>query len=75
MPKVKHVEMEGRVIDCGRGGHFRVLCDTERGEHVVIAKLSGKMRQNRIRIVLGDEVKVLVSPYDPTRGILVFRSR
>ena len=67
-----HVEMAGEVIDCGAGGHFRVECE---GGHIVIAKLSGKMRKNRIRVVLGDQVKVLVSPYDPTRGIIAFRSR
>jgi len=70
--KEEHVEMDGEIVDCGKGGHFRVQCENG---HVVIAKLSGKMRQNHIRVVLGDKVKVLVSPYDSDRGIISFRSK
>ena len=51
MSDSKHIEMEGEVVNCGAGGHFRVLCKTETGEHTIIAKLSGKMRKNRIRVV------------------------
>ncbi len=72
MAKEEHVEMEGCIINCGAGGHFRVEC--EQG-HVVIAKLSGRMRKNRIRVVLGDQVTVAVSPYDASRGLITFRRR
>jgi translation initiation factor IF-1 len=41
----------------------------------VIAKLAGKMRRYRIRVVLGDRVTVAVSPYDPTRGRITYRPR
>lgn len=71
------VEMAGRVIELLGGSMFRVEVDTEEdeAEHVVLATLSGKMRKNKIRVVLGDEVKVSVSPYDPSRGRIVYRKR
>lgn len=72
MAKEEHVEMEGEVISCGTGGIFKVRCDDD---HVVTARLSGRMRKNRIRVVLGDEVKVSVSPYDASRGLITFRKR
>ncbi len=43
--------------------------------HVILAHLSGKMRKNYIRIVPGDKVKVELSPYDLTRGRIIFRER
>ena len=42
--------------------------------HQVLAHLGGKLRKHRIRIVLGDKVTVALTPYDPTRGIVVYRS-
>jgi translation initiation factor IF-1 len=72
VPKEEHIEFEGEVIQCGAGGIFRVLC---KKDHVVVAKLSGKMRKNRIRVVLGDTVKVAVSPYDASKGLITFRNK
>ena len=51
---------------------FRV--ELENG-HVVIAHISGKMRKNYIRILTGDKVTVQLTPYDLTKGRIVFRSR
>lgn len=72
MSREDHIEMEGEVTQCGKGGIFRVLCE---GGNSVFARLSGKMRQNRIRVVLGDTVKVAVGPYDADRGIITFRKK
>jgi translation initiation factor IF-1 len=66
------VAMEGKVVEVLVGGHFRV--DVE-GGHSVLAHLAGRMRRNRIRVVLGDQVTVAVSPYDPSRGLITFRSK
>jgi translation initiation factor IF-1 len=66
-----HVEFEGVIIQCGMGGIFKVQCDA----HVVTAKLGGKMRKHKIRVVLGDEVTVSVSPYDMNRGMITFRKK
>lgn len=72
MSKEHHIEMEGRVIDVSKGIFTVQVLDPECTVH---ARLSGKMRKHKIRVVLGDEVKVEVSPYDPTRGIISFRKR
>ena len=72
MPKEDLVQLEGEVVLIAKGGNFRVRCDNG---HEVLAKLAGRMRRNRIRVVLGDRVTVAVSPYDPSRGFIVFRAR
>src|SRR4030095_1138864 len=66
------VQMEGVVKEVMVGGNFRVEVE---GGHQVLAQLAGNMRRNRIRVVLGDQVTVAVSPYDPTRGLIVFRAK
>jgi translation initiation factor IF-1 len=66
------IEFSGVVTEVLKGGLFRV--ETEAG-HTVLAHMSGKMRRHRIRVVLGDQVTVAVSPYDPSRGRITFRAR
>ena len=66
------IEFTGTVGEVLAGGLFRVQVAPA---HTVLAHLSGKMRKFRIRIVLGDQVTVAVSPYDPTRGRIVFREK
>jgi translation initiation factor IF-1 len=66
------VAMEGKVVEVLVGGNFRVNVE---GGHSVLAHLAGRMRRNRIRVVLGDQVTVAVSPYDPSRGLITFRSK
>ncbi len=72
MPKEDHIEMEGTVVEVLTGGLFRVRTDDGLE---VLAHLAGKMRRYRIRVVLGDRVTVAVSPYDPTRGRIIYRPR
>jgi translation initiation factor IF-1 len=72
MSKDDLIEFDGTVTEVLSGGTFRVLVDED---HQVLAHLSGKMRKHRIRVVLGDKVRVAVSPYDPNRGRVVFRPR
>lgn len=66
------IEFEGTIVEVLSGGTFRV--DVGDG-HQVVAKLAGRMRRHRIRVVLGDRVTVEVSPYDPTRGRVTYRQR
>ena len=73
MSKEELVHLEGLVVLIAKGGNFRVKLD--KGSHEVLAKLAGKVRRHRIRVVLGDRVTVAVSPYDPTRGFIVYRQR
>src|SRR3954465_15975635 len=70
--KEELVHLDGEVILIAKGGNFRVKLDN--GPEV-LAKLAGKVRRHRIRVVLGDRVTVAVSPYDPTRGFIVYRQR
>jgi translation initiation factor IF-1 len=72
MSKEELVHLDGEVILIAKGGNFRVKLDNG---HEVLAKLAGKVRRHRIRVVLGDRVTVAVSPYDPTRGFIVYRQR
>ena len=66
------VAMEGKVVEVLVGGNFRIAVE---GGHNVLAHLAGRMRRTRIRVVLGDQVTVAVSPYDPSRGLITFRSK
>ncbi len=64
------IEIEGTVTEVLPNATFRV--ELENG-HEVLAYLSGKMRQNYIRVLEGDRVKVELSPYDLTRGRVTYR--
>lgn len=68
--KEEKIEVEGTVVEALPGTQFRVELETG---HEVLAYLSGKMRRYYIRILLGDRVKVELSPYDLTRGRIVYR--
>ncbi|MEJ2550257.1 MAG: translation initiation factor IF-1 [Anaerolineales bacterium] len=72
MGKEEKIELEGTVIEALPGTQFRVELDNG---HEVLAYLSGKMRRYYIRILLGDRVRVEVSPYDLTRGRIIYRYR
>ena len=72
MAKADLVPLEGEVVKVSRGGLFHVACENG---HEILAKLSGRARRNRIRVVLGDFVTVSVSPYDASRGFIVYRHR
>jgi translation initiation factor IF-1 len=72
MAKEESIEVEGRVKEALANTQFRVEID---GGHEVIAHIAGRMRRNFIRIIPGDRVKVEISPYDLTRGRIVYRGR
>ena len=64
------VEVEGTVAAVLAGTMFRVKL---RNGHLVLAHISGKMRKRFIRLVIGDEVKLEMSPYDPDKARIVYR--
>ena len=72
LPKEDHIEMEGIVAETLPNTMFRV--ELENG-HTVTAHISGKMRKNYIRILTGDKVTVQLTPYDLTKGRIVYRAR
>jgi len=65
------IQIEGTVREVMSGGLFRV--ESEKGQQF-IAKISGRMRRFHIKVIPGDRVTVAVSPYDPTHGLIVYRS-
>ena len=72
MAKEDSIEMQGTILETLPNTMFRV--ELENG-HVVIAHISGKMRKNYIRILTGDKLTVEMTPYDLSKGRIVFRSR
>jgi len=68
--KEKAIEVEGKVIEPLPNAMFRVELDNG---HKILAHISGKMRMHYIRILPGDRVVVELSPYDLTRGRIVYR--
>jgi translation initiation factor IF-1 len=66
------IEIEGEVTEALPNALFRVKLETGQ---MVLAHVSGKIRKNFIRILPGDKVKVELSPYDLTRGRIIFRGK
>ena len=72
MSKNEQIEMTGKVIETLPNTMFRV--ELENG-HVVIAHISGKIRKHYIRILKGDKVIVALTPYDLSKGRIIFRDK
>lgn len=66
------IEVEGTVLEALPNAMFKVEIDEK---HQVLATLSGRIRMNFVRIVPGDKVRVVLSPYDLTRGRIIWRVR
>lgn len=68
--KSKNIKVDGTVIESLPNAMFRVKLDSG---HLLLAHISGKMRMHYIRILPGDRVTLELSPYDMTRGRIVYR--
>jgi len=64
------IETEGEVLELMPAGSFRVALAND---HEILAHLSGRMRMNKIRLAVGDRVKIQISPYDLSKGRITFR--
>ena len=64
------IEVEGEIVDVLPNQMFKVKL---KNEHVITCYTGGKLRQHRIRLVLGDSVKVEMSPYDLSKGRITYR--
>jgi translation initiation factor IF-1 len=73
MSKGDLLEMEGAIQDALGGGQYTIKVD--QGGAIVRAQLSGRMRRHHIRVLPGDRVRVAVSPYDLSHGLIVYRGR
>lgn len=72
MAKEENIEFEGVVLDTLPNTMFRVKLEND---HIVTAHISGKMRKNYIRILTGDKVRVEMTPYDLTKGRIIYREK
>ena len=70
MSKQDLLQFNGQVIELLKNAMFRVKLENG---HMVTAHTSGKLRKNRIRVLQGDNVTVEVTPYDLTKGRIIFR--
>jgi translation initiation factor IF-1 len=70
MSKQESIQVEGSVVETLPNASFRVKLEND---HIILAHISGKMRMNYIRILPGDKVLIELSPYDLSRGRIVYR--
>ena len=72
MAKEEVIQMQGEIVETLPNATFRVKLENR---HVILGHISGKMRMHYIRILPGDKVTVELTPYDLTRGRIVFRAK
>jgi translation initiation factor IF-1 len=72
MSKEDTIQMQGEILETLPSATFRVKLENG---HVVLGHISGKMRMHYIRILPGDKVTVELTPYDLTRGRIIFRAK
>lgn len=70
MSKTDIIEIKGTIEELLPGAKFRIKLEND---HMVIAHLAGKLRKNNIRLGLGDDVKIEMTPYDLTKGRITYR--
>ncbi|MEA2113108.1 MAG: translation initiation factor IF-1 [Patescibacteria group bacterium] len=74
MPQSKEtITKEGVVLESLPGATFKVKLNNGEGE--ILAHLSGRMRLHRIRVLIGDRVRIEMSPYDKTKGRIIYRDK
>lgn len=72
MAKEELIEFQGVVLELLPNANFKVKLEND---HIILAHTSGKMRKNRIRILVGDKVTVEMTPYDLTKGRIIHREK
>jgi translation initiation factor IF-1 len=72
VPKEEAIKLTGTIDDVLPNTVFRVKLENS---HVITATISGKLRQNNIRLTQGDSVEIEMSPYDLNRGRIVYRNK
>jgi translation initiation factor IF-1 len=75
MAKEDNIEVEGVIVNTLPGAVFEVKLPDEFGGNVIQAYISGKMRKHFISLIVGDSVLVHLTPYDLTKGRIVFRKK
>jgi translation initiation factor IF-1 len=72
MPREDSIEAEGIVVETLRNATFKVRLSNG---HIINATISGKIRMNYIKILVGDSVKLEMSPYDISKGRITYRNK
>ncbi len=72
MSKEDLIEFSGVVMEVLPNAMYRVKLDND---HLILAHSSGKMKKNKIRVIVGDQVNVEMTPYDLTKGRITFRQK
>ncbi len=72
MSKEDVIDAEGEIVEVLGNSNFKVKI---MNDHIITAYISGKLRANKIRVLIGDKVKVEMSPYDLTKGRIVWRDK
>lgn len=72
MAKEDTIEMRGQIVELLPNAMFRVKLEND---HEVLGHTAGKLRKNRIRVLVGDEVLCELTPYDLTKGRIIYRFR
>lgn len=72
MPKEDYIKVEGTVTEVLPGSQYRVKLEND---HLVLAYLSGRMKQNKIHVIEGDRVDVEMTPYDLAKGRISYRHK
>lgn len=70
MSRADLIQLEGTVKRALGGGNKEIICEND---ITLRAVLSGRMKKHRIKVTVGDRVRVSVSPYDPSHGIITYR--
>jgi translation initiation factor IF-1 len=72
LPREDLIQLEGKVSDVTGGGNYQILLDNG---VAITARLSGRMKKFKIKVLVGDSVTVGVSPYDPSHGLITRRGK
>jgi translation initiation factor IF-1 len=72
MPKEDLIELSGVVVELLSNATFRVKLEND---CIILAHISGRVRKNKIKILIGDKVSVEMTPYDLTKGRITFRQK
>jgi translation initiation factor IF-1 len=72
LPREDLIQLEGKVTDVTGGGNYQILLDNG---VTIAARLSGRMKKFKIKVLVGDSVTVGVSPYDPSHGLITRRGK
>ena len=73
LSKSDSLEIEGEIVQVQPSDFFQVKVKLGENDHLIRAKISGRLRKNKIKLILGDKVTITLSPYDLSTGLITWR--